>query len=62
MGNLLIYSATEDNSCIWQQASAAAFTQQVHLALFMDCKLDAGACEHLSSARRWRRHAPFTNR
>jgi hypothetical protein len=45
-----------------QQVSAAAFTRQVHLALFMDGKLDAGAFEHLSSARRWRRHAPFTNR
>jgi hypothetical protein len=28
----------------------------------MDSKLDAGAFEHFSSARRWRRHAPFTNR
>jgi hypothetical protein len=46
---------------VLQQASAAAFTRQVHLALFMDGKLDAGAFEHLSSARRWRRHAPFTN-
>jgi hypothetical protein len=24
----------------------------------MDGKLDAGAFEHMSSARRWRRHAP----
>ena len=40
-----------------QQASAAALTRQVHLALFMDGKLDAGAFEHMSSARRWRRHA-----
>jgi len=38
-----------------QQASAAALTRQV---LFMDGKLDAGAFEHMSSARRWRRHAP----
>jgi hypothetical protein len=45
-----------------QQASAAALTRQVHLALFMDGKLDAGAFEHMSSARRWRRHALFTNR
>jgi hypothetical protein len=45
-----------------QQASAAALTRQVHLALFMDDKLDAGAFEHMSSARRWRRHSPFTNR
>ena len=45
-----------------QQASAAALTRQVHLALFMDGKLDAGAFEHMSSARRWRRHAAFTNR
>jgi hypothetical protein len=40
-----------------QQASAAALTQQFHVALFMDGKLDAGAFEHMSSARRWRRHA-----
>jgi hypothetical protein len=45
-----------------QQASAAALTRQVHLALFMDGKLNAGAFEHMSSARRWRRHAAFTNR
>jgi hypothetical protein len=42
---------------ILQQASAAALTRQVHLALFMDGKLNAGAFEHMSSARRWRRHA-----
>jgi hypothetical protein len=41
-----------------QQASAAALTRQVQVALFMDGKLDAGAFEHMSSARRWRRHAP----
>jgi len=41
-----------------QQASAAALTRQVHLALFMDGKLNAGAFDHMSSARRWRRHAP----
>jgi hypothetical protein len=40
-----------------QQASAAALTRQVHLALFMDGKLNADAFEHMSSARRWRRHA-----
>jgi hypothetical protein len=40
-----------------QVAGAAAFTRQVHLALFMDGKLDASAFEHMSSARRWRRHA-----
>ena len=45
-----------------QQARAAPLTRQVHLALFMDGKLDAGALEHMSSARRWRQHAPFTNR
>jgi hypothetical protein len=38
---------------VWQR-----LTQQVHIALFMDGKLDAGAFEHLSIARRWRRHAP----
>ncbi len=41
-----------------QQASAAALTRQVQVALFMNGKLDAGAFEHMSSARRWRRHAP----
>jgi hypothetical protein len=41
-----------------QEAGAAALTRQVHVALFMDGKLDAGAFEHMSSARRWRRHAP----
>jgi hypothetical protein len=45
---------------ILQQASAAALTRQVHLALFMDGKLDGGAFEHMSSARRWRRYA-FTS-
>ena len=40
-----------------QQASAAALTRQVHVALFMDGKLDAGTFEHMSSARRWRRYA-----
>ena len=40
-----------------QQANVAALTRQVHLALFMDGKLNAGAFEHMSSARRWRRHA-----
>ena len=41
-----------------QQASVAALTRQVQVALFMDGKLDAGAFEHMSIARRWRRHAP----
>ena len=36
----------------------AALTRQVQVALFMDGKLDAGAFEHMSSARRWRRHTP----
>ena len=45
-----------------QQASAAALTRQFHLALSMDGKLDGGAFERMSSARRWRRHAPFNNR
>jgi hypothetical protein len=44
-----------------QQASAAALTRQLHVALFIDGKLDAGAFEHLSSARRWRRDAPLTS-
>jgi hypothetical protein len=35
-------------------AGAAAVTQQVHLALFTDGKLDVGAFEQMSSARRWR--------
>jgi hypothetical protein len=48
------------NACrlLLQQASAAALTRQVHLALFMDGKLDAGEFENLSMARRWRRYAP----
>src|SRR5262249_24685200 len=45
-----------------QQSSAAPLTRQVHLALFMDGKLDAGAFEHMSSVRRGRRPAPSTNR
>jgi hypothetical protein len=40
-----------------QQANVAALTRQVHLALFMDGKLNADAFEHMRSARRWRRHA-----
>jgi hypothetical protein len=40
-----------------QEAGAAALTRQVHLALFMDGKLDA-APHHTSSSRRWRRHTP----
>ena len=40
-----------------RQASAAPLTRQVHVALFMDGKLDAGEFEHMSSARRWGRHA-----
>jgi hypothetical protein len=50
----------------WQYASRlfldevrpAALTCQVQVALFMDGKLDDDAFRHLSSARRWRRHAP----
>jgi len=34
---------------ILQQASAAALTRQVHLALFMDGKLDTGAFEHMAA-------------
>jgi hypothetical protein len=41
-----------------EEVRAAALTQQVQVALFMDGKLDDGAFRHLSSARRWRRHAP----
>jgi hypothetical protein len=40
-----------------QEAGVAALTRQVQLALFREGKLDAGAFEHMSSARRWRRHA-----
>jgi hypothetical protein len=40
-----------------QEAGAAALTRQVHVALFMDGKLDATP-NHTSSARRWRRHSP----
>jgi hypothetical protein len=50
----------------WQHASRllleevrpTVLTAQVQVALFMDGKLDDGAFRHLSSARRWRRHAP----
>jgi hypothetical protein len=42
-----------------QQASAAPLTRQVHLALFMDGKLDACAFEHMSSARRWLTTCPL---
>jgi hypothetical protein len=44
-----------------QEAGVAALTRQVHVALFMDGKLDASAFEHMSSARRWRRHATLTS-
>ena len=40
---------------VLQEADAAALTQQVQLALFMDGTLDA-APKQTSSARRWRRH------
>jgi hypothetical protein len=40
-----------------QEAGASALTRQVHLALFMDGKLDV-APHHTSSSRRWRR-LPF---
>jgi hypothetical protein len=45
-----------------QHASAAALTRQVQVALCMDGKLDSGAFENMSMARRWRRDATFTNR
>src|SRR5512132_956592 len=44
-----------------QEAGVAALTRQFHLALFMDGKLYAGTFEHMSSARRWRRHAALTS-
>jgi hypothetical protein len=64
--NMLALSKKREQRAHWQhayrlflqQASAAALTRQVQVALFMDGKLDAGAFEHMSSARRWRRHAP----
>jgi hypothetical protein len=40
-----------------QQTNAAALTRQVNVALFMDGKLNSGAFEQMSSARRRRRHA-----
>jgi hypothetical protein len=40
-----------------RRLECGASARQVHLALFMDGKLNAGAFEHMSSARRWRRHA-----
>ena len=45
--------ATLATHLVLQQARAALLTRQIHLALFMDGKLDAGAFEHMSSARRW---------
>jgi hypothetical protein len=44
-------------SLLLQEAGAAALTRQVHLALFMDGKLDV-APHPMSSSRRWRRHTP----
>ena len=41
-----------------EEVRAVALTRQVQVALFMDGKLDDGAFRHLSSVRRWRRHAP----
>src|SRR5260221_423626 len=38
-----------DGRLILQQASAAALTRQIHLALFMDGKLDTGAFEHMAA-------------
>jgi hypothetical protein len=43
---------------LMQEAGVAALTRQVHVALFMDGKLDADSFQHMSNARRWRRHAP----
>jgi hypothetical protein len=43
---------------ILEEAGAAAVSKQVHLALFTDGKLDVGAFEQMSSARRWRRDTP----
>ena len=40
---------------ILEEAGAAAVNKQVHLALFTDGKLDVGAFEQMSDARRWRR-------
>jgi hypothetical protein len=53
----------------WQQASrlfldeagVAAVTRQVHLALFMDGKLDVGEFARMSDARRWRRDTPASS-
>ena len=41
-----------------EEASVAAVTRQVHLALFMDGKLDVGEFARMSDARRWRRDTP----
>jgi hypothetical protein len=37
-----------------EEAGVAAVTQEVHLALTKDDKLDVFAFEHITSARRWR--------
>ena len=41
-----------------EEARAAAVTRQVHLALFMDGRLDVGEFARMSDARRWRRDTP----
>jgi hypothetical protein len=38
---------------ILAEAGAAAVSKQVHIALFKDGKLDVGAFEQMSDARRW---------
>jgi hypothetical protein len=40
---------------ILEEAGAAAVSNQVHLALFTDGKIDVGAFKQMSDARRWRR-------
>ena len=39
---------------LMDEAGATAVTQQVHLALAKDDKLDVFAFENITSARRWR--------
>ena len=44
-----------------EEASVAAVTRQVQLALFQDGKLDVGEFARMSDARRWRRDSPPLN-
>jgi hypothetical protein len=44
-----------------EEASVAAVTRQVQLALFIDGRLDVGEFARMSDARRWRRNTPASS-